>query len=87
MEAKVSDHLCEKTIVVKVASTVPFCVIDDIGRVVGSANVVGELAVTICIDKHHPSALDLETDNGLAKLKLVAYVHDNVVDGSVTIGG
>lgn len=82
-----SEPLVEKTVAVRLTTTVPLKVVDDQGRVIGSANFDGYVMVTLEVQKNHPAALDLETDNGLAKLKLTANVNDNIVDGAIIIGG
>jgi hypothetical protein len=81
-----AENLTEKTVSIKLNSDIPLSVFDDEGRVIGSARLEGTVNVTIIVDRHHPSSFDLDTDNGLAKLKLVALINDNVVDGALTIG-
>lgn len=81
------ESLTEKTVAVRLSTNVPLRVFDDQGRVIGSAYLEGCVGVTLVVEKNHPAALDLETENGLARLKLTARVDDNVVDGSITVGG
>lgn len=82
-----SESLVEKTVAVRLSTGIPLRVVDDQGRVIGSAIIDGVVGVTIVVDKHHPTSFDLETENGLAKLRLDAHVEDNIVDGTLTIGG
>lgn len=81
------ENLVEKTLTVKLETAVPVQVYDDQGKLIGSAYIDGFVGVTVVVDKHHPAALDLETDNGLAKLKLDAKVDNNIITGTLTIGG
>lgn len=80
------SELTEKTVAIRLESTVPMQVLDDQGRVIGSARLDGSVGLTILLDKHHPAALDLETENGLAKLKLAGRIFDNDVNGYITVG-
>lgn len=81
-----SESLVEKNVAVKLESTVPLRVVDEQGRVVGSAMLAGVVNISVLLDKHHPAAFDLETENGLARLKLSAGITDNTVLGILTIG-
>ncbi len=81
----VPEELFQKTVAVRVESSIPLRVVDEAGVTIGSAGLEGFVGVTIVIDKHHPLALDLETDNGLAKLRLTAHIEDNVVDGVLEV--
>lgn len=85
-EAQLPQALFEKTIAIRLESRIPIAVRDEAGVVIGSAQLEGFVGVSLVIDKHHPLALDLETDNGLARLKLTASIEDNVVDGVMNVG-
>ena len=78
--------LFEKTIAVRLSSTIPLRVVDENGKTIGSAQLEGFVGVTLVVEKSHPFAFDLETENGLARLKLTAHVEDNVVDGVLSVG-
>lgn len=81
------EDLVEKSVAVQLTSDIPLTVRDDQGVVIGSARLDGFVGVTIVINKHHPAALNLTTENGLAKLKLTASIEDNIVDGLLVVGG
>jgi hypothetical protein len=81
------DSLLQKEVFVKISSLVPLSIVDDQGVAIGSAYMDGHVMLRLVIDKHHPAALDLETENGLAKLKLSARIQDNVVSGVLVVGG
>ncbi len=82
-----ADSHFTKTVSMRLSSNIPLRVVDDEGNLIGAAYLDGFVGVTLIVDKHHPAALDLETDNGLGVLKLHAHVEDNTVDGSISIGG
>ena len=81
------EPLVSKTVAIKLSSNIPLRVVDDQGRVIGSAYLEGCVGVTLEVEKNHPAVFDLDTNNGLARLKLAAMVEDNTVDGTITIGG
>lgn len=80
-----SDSLTEKKVIIGFGSSVPIKVIDDTGKIIGSARVKGDAYVTILIDKHHPASLNLEIENGLDKLELKAFIEGTEISGSIVI--
>ena len=80
-----AEELYERDINVNLESPGPLRVVDSDGKVIGSARLIGMVQMKIVLDRNHPESLDLETDNGLARLSLYGLIEDNVVHGTLTI--
>ena len=80
-----NNNLLEKQVLVPLESPIPLVIRDSEGKVIGTANVEGSVLMSFVVQKNHPSALDLETGNGLLKIKLNARIDDNLVEGELKI--
>lgn len=83
-------HLVQKTVLVKMPVVNPLKVVDDSGRVIGSANlrfVDGSIALDLVLEQNHPAAFSLDTENGLARISLNGFFDDTGLDGVVFLKG
>jgi hypothetical protein len=79
--------LIQKNVQLNLTSHIPLRVVDDQGRLIGSAYLCGQLEATLLVGKNTPEGFNLEVDVSRVKLKLDAHIEDNVVDGVITLGG